>query len=71
MFMCIGVYNRRSPRMNERVAVYSSLKKRFVRASVIKKLDETTYSVYLIDYGGRECINTNNIFVLPYLFRHV
>jgi hypothetical protein len=57
--------------MNERVAVYSSSKKRFARASVIKKIDEITYSVYFIDYGCKECISTNNIFVLPYLFRHV
>lgn len=64
-------YQRKTPKINEKVAVKSLSKNQFVRACILEKVDKTTYLVNYVDYGGKENIKNNEIFVLPYRFRYV
>lgn len=67
----LGAYQRKIPKINEKVAVKSLSKNQFVRACILEKVNNTTYSVNFVDYGGKENIKNNEIFVLPYRFRYV
>lgn len=67
----LEAYQRKIPKINEKVAVKSSSKNQFVRACILEKVDKTTYSVKYVDYGGKENIKNDEIFVLPYRFRYV
>ncbi|KAL4132493.1 hypothetical protein QTP88_009632 [Uroleucon formosanum] len=64
-------YHRlKTPKIGERVAVKSLSKKTFVRATVSKKINDTTYSVHYIDYGDKEYVKAINIFQLDSRFVH-
>lgn len=60
-----------TPKIGEKVAVKSISKNKFARATISKKVNDTTYSVHYLDYGDNECVKATNIFQLPYNLRHV
>ncbi|XP_025196064.1 uncharacterized protein LOC112595166 [Melanaphis sacchari] len=66
-----SAYQKKTPKIGEKVGVKSPSKNKFVRATISKKVNDTTYSVYYIDYGDKEYVKANNIFLLPYRFRHL
>ncbi|XP_060839176.1 uncharacterized protein LOC132920645 isoform X2 [Rhopalosiphum padi] len=66
-----SAYHRKTPKIGEKVAVKSASKNKFVRATISKKVNDTTYSVYYIDCGDKEYVKANNIFLLPHRFRHL
>ncbi|XP_022160101.1 uncharacterized protein LOC111026354 isoform X2 [Myzus persicae] len=59
------------PKIGEKVAVKSQSKKNFARATILKKVNDTTYSVHYVDYGDKENVKAINIFQLPYRFVHL
>jgi len=67
----LGLYNKKTPKIGEKVAVKSPSKNKFTRAIISKKVNDTTYSVYYVDYGDKENVKAINIFLLPYRFRYV
>ncbi|XP_060862617.1 uncharacterized protein LOC132939463 [Metopolophium dirhodum] len=67
-----STYHRiQTPKIGERVAVKSLSKKTFVRATISKKINDTTYLVHYIDYGDKEYVKAINIFQLDSRFGHL
>jgi len=46
------------------VKVFSSLKKSYIRAKILKKNNDTSYDIFYIDYGNIETIMSNEVYEL-------
>ncbi|CAH1715541.1 unnamed protein product [Aphis gossypii] len=49
-----SAYLKKAPKIGEKVGVKSLSKKKFARATISKKVNDTTYSVHYIDYGDKD-----------------
>jgi len=51
--------------INEIVGAQSTLDGSFYRGKVLKKINDTTYSIQFIDFGDIDNVSVSNIFEIP------
>ncbi|XP_060853511.1 uncharacterized protein LOC132931636 isoform X2 [Rhopalosiphum padi] len=55
---------KKYPMVGDIVKVFSSLKKSYIRAKILKKNNDTSYDIFYIDYGNIETIMSNEVYEL-------